>query len=140
MSTPSVEVHAGRLSVQLQALTFSVADVLTDHDPLVRKYINFKTRLFKMGRTKSSISRGLPTSPQLCIHCFTSVCFSRGNTKKDNSLYLAESCLHQTNAQYSIVRVFGACKSNIKPNKNVTAYLNHVKTTQPTSQPRWGLS
>ena len=34
MSMP-VEVHAGRLSVLLQALTFFVADVLKDLDPLV---------------------------------------------------------------------------------------------------------
>ena len=34
MSKPSAEVHAGRLSVPLQALTFSVADVLKDLDPL----------------------------------------------------------------------------------------------------------
>ena len=30
MSKPLVEVHAGTLSVPLQALTFSVADVLKD--------------------------------------------------------------------------------------------------------------
>ena len=35
MSKPSAEVPAGRLSVPLKALTFSVADVLKDLDPLV---------------------------------------------------------------------------------------------------------
>ena len=35
MSKPSAEVYAGRLSVSLQALTFSVADVLKDVDPIV---------------------------------------------------------------------------------------------------------
>ena len=32
MSKPSAEVHAGRLLVPLQALVFSVADVLKDLD------------------------------------------------------------------------------------------------------------
>ena len=69
MSKPSAEVRAGRLSVPLQALPFSVADVLKDLDPLVdENIINFKTRLFKMGRTKSSISRGLPTSPPAIVN------------------------------------------------------------------------
>ena len=36
MSKPSTEVRAGRSSVPLQALTFSVADVLKDIDPLPR--------------------------------------------------------------------------------------------------------
>ena len=40
MSKPSVEVHAGRLSVLLQALTFFVANVLKDHDPLVDENIS----------------------------------------------------------------------------------------------------
>ena len=35
MSKSSAVVHAGRLSVPLQALTFSVADMLKDLDPLV---------------------------------------------------------------------------------------------------------
>ena len=35
MSKPSVVVHAGRLLAPIQALTFSVADVLMDLDPLV---------------------------------------------------------------------------------------------------------
>ena len=35
MLKPSAEVHVGRLSVPLQALTFSVADVLKELDPLV---------------------------------------------------------------------------------------------------------
>ena len=34
------EVHAGRLSIPLQALTFSVADVLKDIDPLVDENIS----------------------------------------------------------------------------------------------------
>ena len=37
--------------------------------------------------------------------------------------------LHPNVAQYSIVRVFVACKSNIKSNKNVTAHFNHIKNT-----------
>ena len=102
----STEVHTGRLSVPLQALTFSVTDVLKDFDPLVveniSKYINFKTRLLKMGQTTSNISHGLPTMTSCLHYCL----FSRGN-KKDNS--------------------FAAYKSNIKANKNVTAHLNHFK-------------
>ena len=35
MPKPLAEVHAGRLSVLLQALTFSVTNVLKDLDPLV---------------------------------------------------------------------------------------------------------
>ena len=35
MSKLSAEVHAGRLSVPLEAVTFSVADALKDLDPLV---------------------------------------------------------------------------------------------------------
>ena len=35
LSKPSAEVHVGRLSVPLQALTFSITDVLKDLDPLV---------------------------------------------------------------------------------------------------------
>ena len=40
MSKPSAEVPAGRLSVQFQALTFSVVDVLKDLDPLVDENIS----------------------------------------------------------------------------------------------------
>ena len=40
MSKPSAEVHVGRLSVPLQALTFSVADVLKDLDPLIDENIS----------------------------------------------------------------------------------------------------
>ena len=40
MSKPSAEVHAGRLSVPLQALTFSEAYVLKDLDPLVNENIS----------------------------------------------------------------------------------------------------
>ena len=44
MSKPSAEVHAGRLSVPLQALTFSLADVLKDLDPLVNENISTSKR------------------------------------------------------------------------------------------------
>ena len=37
MPKPSTEVHAGRLSVPLQALPFSTTDVLKDLDPLVNE-------------------------------------------------------------------------------------------------------
>ena len=76
-----------------------------------------------MGRTKSSIPRGLPINPPAIVNSLLHYClfFSRGNRKK-NSLYLAESCLHPNATQYSIVRVFAACKSNIKANKDVTAH------------------
>ena len=40
MPTPSADVHAGRLSVPLQAFKFSVADVLKDLDPLVHENIS----------------------------------------------------------------------------------------------------
>ena len=40
MLKPLAEVHAGRLSVLLQALTFSIADVLKDLDPLVDENIS----------------------------------------------------------------------------------------------------
>ena len=40
MSKPSAEVPAGRLSVPLQALTFSVADVLKDLHPIVNENIS----------------------------------------------------------------------------------------------------
>ena len=40
MSKPSAEVHTGRLSVPLQALSFSVADVLKDLDTLVNENIS----------------------------------------------------------------------------------------------------
>ena len=82
-----------------------------------------------MGPTKSSISCQLPASPPApvnSLNCFTTACFFRGNRK--NSPYLAESCLHMNAAQYSFVRVFATCKSNIKANKNVTAHHNHIKT------------
>ena len=39
MSKPSAEEHAGRLSVPLQTLTFSIADVLKDLDPFVDENI-----------------------------------------------------------------------------------------------------
>ena len=64
MSKPSAEVHAGRLSVPLQALTFSLADVLKDFDPLVDENISTS----KHDRTKSSISRGLPHSPPTIVN------------------------------------------------------------------------
>ena len=40
VSKPSAEVHVGRWSVPLQALTFSVADILKDLDPLVDENIS----------------------------------------------------------------------------------------------------
>ena len=40
MLKPSTEVHAGRLSVPLQALTFSFTDVLKDLDSLVDENIS----------------------------------------------------------------------------------------------------
>ena len=40
MSKPLAEVHVGRLSVPLQTLTFFVADVLKDLDPLVDENIS----------------------------------------------------------------------------------------------------
>ena len=40
VSKPSTEVPAGRLSIPLQALTFSVADVLKDLDPLADENIS----------------------------------------------------------------------------------------------------
>ena len=40
MSKPSAEVYAGRLSVPLQALTFSVPDVLKDLESLVDENIS----------------------------------------------------------------------------------------------------
>ena len=43
MSKPSAEVHAGRLSVALQASTFSVTDVLKDLDSLVDENISTST-------------------------------------------------------------------------------------------------
>ena len=67
MSKPSAEVHAARLSVPLQALTFSVANVLKDLEPLVND-ISTSQHDFKMGRTKSSISHGLPTSPPAIVN------------------------------------------------------------------------
>ena len=50
--------------------------------------------------------------------------------KKNKVLYLVESGSHQNAAPHNIVRVFAACKSYIKGNKNVTAHLNHVKYTR----------
>ena len=40
MLKPSAEVPAGRLSVPLQALMLSIANVLKDHDPLVDENIS----------------------------------------------------------------------------------------------------
>ena len=40
MWKPSAEVYAGRSSVPLQALTFSITDVLKDLDPLVDENIS----------------------------------------------------------------------------------------------------
>ena len=126
MPTPSADVHAGRLSVLLQALTFSVADVLKDLHPLVHENISTsKHDSSEMGRRKSTISRGLPTSPPAIVNSLLHYClFFQRKSKKDNSLCLAELCLHPNAAQYSIVRVF-AFKSNIKE-----------KQINCTSQPR----
>ena len=44
MLKPLAEVHAGRLSVLRQALTFSVADVLKDLDSLVDENISTSKR------------------------------------------------------------------------------------------------
>ena len=95
-----------------------------------------------MGQTKSSVWCGLPTSLPAIVNSLLHYCLIfHTKLKKDNSLYLAESCLHLNAAQYSIVRVFAASKYNIKANKNVTAHLNHVKNTgdaQSISQPHRG--
>ena len=111
MSKPSAEVHAGRLSVPLQALTFSVAVVLKDLDPLFDENIStLKNDSSKWA--EQSISRGLPTSPPAIVNSL--IHSSRGYRKKATPC-LAESCLHPNAAQYSIV--FAVCKSNIKANK-----------------------
>ena len=47
MSKPSAEGHAGRLLVPLQALTFSVADILKDLNPLVDKNISTSKHDYK---------------------------------------------------------------------------------------------
>ena len=128
MLKPLAEVHAGRLSVLLQALTFSVTDVLKDLDPLVDENISTsKHTSSKWAEQSLAHCTGLqPACPQLSIHCFTTARFKR-KSKKDNSLYLAESCLHPNAAEYGIVKVFPACKSNMKTNKIVNAHLNHCK-------------
>ena len=120
MSKPSAKLHAGRLLVPLQALTLSVADILKDLDPLVDENMSTSKHDFSKWAEQSVAYRmGFqPARPQLGIHCLTAVCFSRGN-KKDNPQYLANIFFHPTAAQYSIVRVFVACKSNIKANKNM---------------------
>ena len=40
MSKPSADIHAGRLSVLLQAIKVSISDVLKDLDPLVDENIS----------------------------------------------------------------------------------------------------
>ena len=52
MSKPMAEVHAGRVSVQLQTLTFSVADVLQDIDPLVDKTYQLQNTALQNGQNK----------------------------------------------------------------------------------------
>ena len=52
MSKPSVEVHAGRLSAPLQALTFSVADVLENLDPLVDEIDQLQNTTLQNGQNK----------------------------------------------------------------------------------------
>ena len=44
-------------------------------------------------------------------------------------VYLTESYLHTSVAQYGSVRDFAARKSNMKTNKVVTAHFSHVKNT-----------
>ena len=84
-----------------------------------------------MGRTKSSISRGLPSSPSAIVNSLRHYgLFFQRISKKHNSLDVTESCLHPNAAQCSIVRVFAACKYSIKANNNVTAHLNNVKNTR----------
>ena len=84
-----------------------------------------------MDQTKSSISLGLPTNPPAIVNSLVHYClFFQRKSKKKTTLDLAESCLHPNAAQYSIVRVFAASKSNIKANKNVTAHFNHFKNTR----------
>ena len=46
MSKPLAEVHVGRLSVPIQALTFSIANVLKDLDPLIDENISISKHDF----------------------------------------------------------------------------------------------
>ena len=102
------------------------ADVLKDLHPLVDENISISKHDFSKW-AEQSLTYHVFTIVNSLLHYYL---FSqRKSKKKDNSLRLAESCLHPNAAQYSIVRVFAACKSNINANKNVTAHLNHVKNT-----------
>ena len=49
MSKPSAEVYAGMLSLSLQALTFSIADVLKDLDPLVDEIYQLQNTTLQNG-------------------------------------------------------------------------------------------
>ena len=98
VSKPSTEVHAGRLLAPLEALVFSVADVLKDLDPLVNNNIS------KHGSSKWS---------EQCRNCefiASLLTVFPEEIAKNATLYFAV-----------------ACKSNIKANKNVIAQLSHVK-------------
>ena len=53
MSKCSAEVHAGRLSRMVQALTFSIANVLKDLDPLVDENISTSKHDFSKWAKKS---------------------------------------------------------------------------------------
>ena len=53
MSKPSADVPAGRLSVPLQALAFSVADVWKDLDPLVDEIYQLQNRTLQNGQNKA---------------------------------------------------------------------------------------
>ena len=48
----SAEVHAGRLSVPLQALTVSVDDLLKDIDPLVDEICQLQNTTLQNGQNK----------------------------------------------------------------------------------------
>ena len=52
MLKTSAEVHAGRLLVKLQPLTFSVADVLKDLDPLVDEIYQLQNTTLQNGQNK----------------------------------------------------------------------------------------
>ena len=67
MSKPSAEVHAGRLSVPLQALMFTITDVSKDLDPLVDENISTsKYDSSKWAEQSLAYRMGFqPASPQL---------------------------------------------------------------------------
>ena len=66
MLKPSAEVHAGRLSVLHHALTFSVADVLNDLDPLLDENISTSKHSSKWAEQSLANRVGFqPARPQL---------------------------------------------------------------------------